>query len=141
MKKIILTAIAMLTIATMAFADNVVSPDTLPQAAKDFIAKNFAGATATYVEKEFMKYEVNLSNGTEIEFTSKGEWNKIDAKQAPLPATILPAPVVESITKAHPQAAIMKIEKERGNFEIKLNNNMELYVSPAGKIIGQKFDD
>ena len=30
----------------------------------------------------------------------------------------------------------MKVEKERGNFEIKLNNMMELVVNPTGKIIG-----
>jgi hypothetical protein len=61
--------------------------------------------------------------------------------QTPVPTSILPTPVVTSVTKAHPQATIMKVEKERGNFEIKLNNMMELVISPSGKIIAQKMDD
>ena len=35
----------------------------------------------------------------------------------------------------------MKVEKERGNFEIKLNHMMELVISSSGKIIAQKMDD
>ncbi|MBQ2124427.1 MAG: PepSY-like domain-containing protein, partial [Spirochaetales bacterium] len=65
----------------------------------------------------------------------------VESMQAPVPTSILPEPVVASVTKAYPQATIMKVEKERGNFEIKLNNMMELVVNPTGKIIGQKMDD
>lgn len=142
MKKILLTLIAMAFIVSNAVADDkVVSPDTLPQAAKAFISSNFAGANATYVEKDFDSYDVQLSNGVKIDFTRKGDWKKVESMQAPVPASVIPAPVADAVAKAHQQAAIMEVEKERGNFEIKLNNMMKLVVNPAGQIIGQKMDD
>ncbi len=141
MKKI-LTIIAMVFIVSNAIADDkVVSPDTLPEPAKAFIASNFAGANATYVEKDFDSFDTQLSNGVKIDFTRKGDWKKIESMQAPVPASVLPTPVSSAVAKAHPQAAIMEVEKERGNFEIKLNNMMKLVVNPAGQIIGQKMDD
>ena len=142
MRKIILSVMMTVLMATSAMADDkVVSADTLPQSSKSFIAANFDGVTVTYVEKDFDSYDVQLSNGIEIDFKRNGEWENIESMQTPVPTSILPAPVVTSVTKAHPQATIMKVEKERGNFEIKLNNMMELVISPSGKIIAQKMDD
>ena len=142
MRKIILSVMMTVLMATSAMADDkVVSADTLPQSSKAFIASNFEGATVTYVEKDFDSYDVQLSNGTEIDFKRNGEWENVESMQTPVPTSILPAPVVTSVAKAHPQATIMKVEKEHGNFEIKLNNMIELVISPSGKIIAQKMDD
>ena len=142
MKKNILAVMIMVLVATSAMADDkVVSADTLPQSSKSFITSNFGDATATYVEKDFDGYDVQLSNGMNIDFARNGEWESVESMQAPVPTSILPEPVVASVTKAYPQATIMKVEKERGNFEIKLNNMMEFVVNPTGKIIGQKMDD
>lgn len=142
MRKIILSVMMTVLMATSAMADDrVVSADTLPQSSKSFIAANFDGVTVTYVEKDFDSYDVQLSNGIEIDFKRNGEWESVESIQTPVPTSILPVPVVTSVTKAHPQATIMKVEKERGNFEIKLNNMMELVISPSGKIIAQKMDD
>ncbi len=45
----------------------------LPQAIKDYISKNHAGATVTKAEKSATKYEVTLSNGYKLEFTLTGQ--------------------------------------------------------------------
>ena len=42
---------------------------------------------------------------------------------------------------AHPQAFIIKAEKTWNGYEIKTSNMMEIYVTPNGQIMGQKFDD
>ena len=141
MKKLILTVAISAIMTTIAFADKIVAPETLPQEAKAFIEANFNGATATYVEKEFNQYDVQLSDGTDIDFNGKGEWKSIEARTNPLPASVIPAPVAATVSKTHPQAAIMKIEKENGGYEVKLNNMMELIIGNDGTLKGQKIDD
>ena len=75
MRKIILSVMMTVLMATSAMADDkVVSADTLPQSSQSFIAANFDGATVTYVEKDFDSYDVQLSNGIEIDFKRNGEW-------------------------------------------------------------------
>ncbi len=142
MKRIILAVMVTILTATSAMADDkVVSPDTLPQSSKSFITSNFGDAMATYVEKDFDSYDVQLSDGTKIDFARNGEWESVESIQTPVPASILPAAVAATVAESNPQATIIKVEKERGNFEIKLNNMTELIVNSAGKVIGQKIDD
>ena len=54
MKKIGLILVALvLALATVSADDKIVSAESLPQKAKDFIAANFAGKTVQYAEKDF----------------------------------------------------------------------------------------
>ena len=48
---------------------------------------------------------------------------------------------LNTVKQTYPQAAIIKVEKEWGNYKIKLNNFMELYITASGQLVGQKFDD
>ena len=75
MKKIGLILVTLvLALATVSADDRIVSAESLPQKAKDFIAANFAGKTVQYVEKEFNEYEVQLNDRTQIKFKGNGEW-------------------------------------------------------------------
>ena len=70
-----------------------------------------------------------------------GEWVNIDGEYNPVPMNVLPPAVANTIKKTYPQAMVVDVEKEWGNFKIKLNNMMELYVSSNGQLMGQQFDD
>ncbi|MDE6345078.1 MAG: PepSY-like domain-containing protein [Muribaculaceae bacterium] len=55
--------------------------DGMPEKAKHFISKHFSGVGISKCEKYFAKgkYEVELANGVDMEFNTKGELTEIDA--------------------------------------------------------------
>ncbi|ADG72757.1 PepSY-like domain-containing protein [Brachyspira murdochii] len=137
--KIILTVI--IISSSSLFADWVVSPESLPNNAKQFISQAFPDAQIWYVESDDGKYEVELSNGIKIDFLYNGDWVEIDAEYIGIPYNVFPANVANTIRNTYPNTVIISAEKKWGTYEIKLNNMMELYISSDGQLIGQKFDD
>ena len=55
--------------------------------------------------------------------------------------SVLPQAVANTVRRTYPQAMMIDVEKEWGNYKIKLNNMMELFVSSGGQLMGQKWDD
>lgn len=141
MKKIGLILVALvLALATVSADDKIVSAESLPQKAKDFIAANFAGKTVQYVEKEFNEYEVQLNDRTEIKFKGNGEWENIKSYEG-VPVAALPASLTSHVTGNFADAKIIEVEKELNRIEIKLSTGMEVFFDKDGKFLGQKFDD
>lgn len=50
----------------------------LPQGIADYINKSYAGQNVVKIEKEKKKYEVELGDGTELEFDLNGKFLKVD---------------------------------------------------------------
>lgn len=142
MKKILFVLAAIFTFSVSnAFADNdkLVKKSELPAQAQQFINDNFAGIELTYakLERDFLErsYEVVLADGTKLEFTSKGVWKEVDCRYAEVPSVIIPQPVREYVEKNYAGAKVLKIERDRGNFEVKLSNRYELTFNSDFKII------
>ncbi|MBW5380455.1 hypothetical protein E6A50_10545, partial [Brachyspira hampsonii] len=70
-----------------------------------------------------------------------GDWHSIDGEYNAVPFSALPANIASTIRNTYPQAAVIDVEKEWGNYKVKLNNFMELFISANGQLRGQKFDD
>lgn len=140
MRKTFALPIALL-FASILFADMVVPVSQLPQSAQSFIQRTFPNAQIFKVERDDGKFDVKLNNGVSIKFFPNGEWDSIDSDYVPIPLTVLPNAVQNTVKNAYPQASMTDVEKEFGNYKIKLNNRMELFVSANGQLIGQKFDD
>lgn len=53
----------------------------LPKEAREFLKKLFKDKTVTKCELEFTdrSYDIDLADGTDIEFDSKGQWTEVDA--------------------------------------------------------------
>ena len=100
------------------------------------------GGYTKMVEKmlDHPNIEVKLNTGVELDFYANGDWKEIKAYQN-FPTSVLPAPVLEAVKNAHPQAFIIKAEKTWNGYEIKTSNMMEIYITANGQIMGQKFDD
>ena len=113
---------------------------SIPQNAQNFIKQHFPNIKVTFIERDWEDIEVYLENGTQIDFFPNGDWKEVKC-YGNMPATILPANVMNTIRRTYPNAAIVKIEKQFTIFEIKLNNMMELYVDNNGQLLGQKWDD
>ena len=124
-----------------AFADWVVPASSLPQKSRSFIQQVYPGVQIWMVERDGGKFEVKLSNGTQIDFLPNGDWHSIDGEYNAVPFSALPANIANTIRNTYPQAAVIDVEKEWGNYKVKLNNFMELFISANGQLMGQKFDD
>lgn len=133
--------ITFLLVSSLCFGDWVVPVSALPQKASSFINSTFPGSQIWKVERDGMKYEVKLSNGVDIDFNLAGDWVNIDGNWVIIPFSVLPVSVANTVKQAYPNTLIIDVEKEWGNYKVKLNNFMELYISSSGQLIGQKFDD
>ena len=140
-KKLLIISLILGLSSSMVFADWIVPVTALPQKSRAFINSTFPGVQIWKVERDGGKFEVKLSNGVDIDFYMNGDWKDIDGEWVTIPFSVLPATVANTVKQTYPQAAIIKVEKEWGNYKIKLNNFMELYITANGQLIGQKFDD
>lgn len=140
-KKLLIISLILGLSSSMVFADWIVPVTALPQKSRAFINSTFPGVQIWKVERDGGKFEVKLSNGVDIDFYMNGDWKDIDGGWVTIPFSVLPAAVANTVKQTYPQAAIIEAEKEWGNYKIKLNNFMELYITSNGQLVGQKFDD
>ncbi|WP_295163549.1 PepSY-like domain-containing protein [uncultured Brachyspira sp.] len=141
-KKLFALLVSLTVISTSSlFADWIVPVSALPQKARTFIKRVYPNAQIWKVERDGRKFEVDLSNGASIDFLLNGNWLNIDGEYNGVPLSVLPQAVANTVRRTYPQAIMIDVEKEWGNYKIKLNNMMELYIAASGQIIGQKWDD
>lgn len=140
-KKLLIISLILGLSSSMVFADWIVPVTALPQKSRAFINSTFPGVQIWKVERDGGKFEVKLSNGVDIDFYMNGDWKDIDGGWVTIPFSVLPAAVANTVKQTYPQAMMVDVEKEWGNYKIKLNNFMELYITANGQLMGQKFDD
>ena len=132
----------LLLFSAFLMADDIyIMPEQLPQNALQFIQKYFPNVNILYAEMDKKGYEVQLSNGVEIEFLRNGEFKEIEGNYVALPFEILPQSVANTVGKTYPNTVITKIKRKLNFYEVNLNNMMELYIDANGQLLGQKFDD
>lgn len=114
-----------------------------PAAAQTFLSQNFPKQTATYaVEDKGMlstDYEIMLSNGMEIEFDGKGNWEEIDGNKTALPESVLPKAIADYVSKNYKVQGVEKIEKEKWGYKVEFLNDVELKFDSNGKFL--RVDD
>ena len=119
--------------------DRIITKDKLPVNAQQFIDTHFESLKISYVkeERDFFErsYEVVFTDGSKLEFTSKGEWKDVDCRYSEVPAAIVPAAIMEYVLKNFPAEKVLKIERETGNYEVKLSNRYELTFDKKLRII------
>lgn len=139
MKKIVAMFVMAIMVLQVAFADDVVTKDVskLPADARTTISKHFPDAKISFIkiEKDFFQsanYEATLTNGTEIDFNSKGEWLEVDCKKGTVPAFFIPAKVSQYVKLEFPNTHIEKISRDRRGYEAELSNGLDLKFKPNG---------
>ena len=126
------------------FADDRVIPtQQLPAAAQTFVQNTFPGKGIAYatIDRDFGKttYDVRLNDGTEVDFDSKGTWDKVDCGFSAVPTQLVPEAIANYVKANYAGATIVKIDKERHGYDIELSNDLELKFNKQGQLIG--FDD
>lgn len=146
MKKILtFISIVMLSVISCKAGDKkeIITVEQLPKVSQQFITLHFSKVPVLSVIKETegfkVEYEVRLQSGTQIDFDSKGEWKKVDAKTGELvPDSIIPEQIKTKVNASYPGVGIEEIEKEHGRYDVKLNNGIELHFD---KNFEMRIDD
>lgn len=132
MKKI-MSVLAVLFLAlnvACANEDRPIRVEQLPAAAQKFIQTHFPTSKVSYAkiddELVYKEYEVMLADGTKIEFNGDGEWKDVDCKFGAVPAAIIPKKIANYVAKHYPDAKIIKIDRDRRDYEVSLSNRLEL---------------
>lgn len=147
MKKTLLAVLLMVfgSILALQARDNY-SHDvtTLPQAAREIIKKQFkAGVSVIKIDKDFgrvSEYEVILTDGTEVTFDSKGNWESVETSvNKSVPSYFVLKEIQTYVSKNHAGQKITGIEKKRNGFEVELSNGIDMKFDKAGTFTG--YDD
>ena len=128
-------AICLLFTAVSCAHDRIIPVTQLPAQAQTFIKAHFADKTVAYAKQDGAKYEVKFNDGAEVEFTRRGEWDKVDCKFSAVPDVLVPELIKNYVTTNFPGTMITKIDKERHGFDIELSNDLELKFDRTGNLM------
>ena len=135
--------VSLVTLSLHAGSDRVIQSKQLPKAAQLFLAKHFAGRAVSFAkeDRDFSgtTYDVRLADGTEVEFTSAGEWKEVDGKHTALPLIFIPAQIVKTIQSQHAGDAIVHIERKRRGYQVELASGLEVLFNTRFQLVG--YDD
>ena len=74
----------------------------------------------------YKSYEVIFTNGDKVEFDNKSNWEEVNCKYSSVPTAIIPAAIQKYVATNYPDAKILKIERDKKDYEVKLSNRTEL---------------
>lgn len=132
MKKLLLALVCLFTLHSVVRADDdkPVQVNQLPQQAQQFIKQHFADSNIAMakVESDWLNksYDVIFTSGDKVEFDKKGNWTEVNCKFSSVPTAIVPAAILKYVKSTYPDAKILKIDRDKKDFEVKLSNKWEL---------------
>lgn len=119
--------------------DKRINPSALPDAAKSFITQYFPAQTILVVERsgdsDRRRYEVFLSDGTELKFNHEGLWTEVDCKTGTLPAGILLTEIETYLAENYPDAKAQEVERTGEGYDVEISTRHHLIFSPTGTFI------
>lgn len=110
--------------------DRAINYEQLPLKARNFIKEHFSteqpALTIQDRELTHTEYTVTMASGMKIEFDGNGEWTDVDCRNASVPKAIVPKAIADYVKKHHPNGEIVEIQRDRNDWEVKLNGGLEL---------------
>ena len=125
----------MVCLPAKAGSDRVITFEKLPAPAQALLKEHFADKVPLVITADWDDYKVAYQSGESLEFDKKGNWKELDFKFSAVPAALIPAQVAAVIEQNFPGAAIVKIERDRKGFEVKLDNGIEVELNKRFQIV------
>ena len=121
--------------------DRVITFNQLPEAAQTFHKSHFANKVPLLVTADWDDYTIRYESGEKVEFDRSGNWKDIECYSSMVPAAAVPAQISSYISQNFPGNSIIKLERHRSVFEVKLNTGMELEFNRNFQFLGVDYDD
>ena len=132
MKKLLLLLVCLFTFQAVVKAndDKPIKVAQLPQQAQQFIKSHFGNSKVAIAKMETdwldKSYDVIFTDGNKLEFDKQGNWKEINCKYSAVPAGVIPAQILKYVSENYPDAKVLKIERDKKDYEVKLSNRWEL---------------
>ncbi len=136
---VLMTLIWMMCMPAMADNDRVITFDQLPAQAQQLLKAHFADKVPLVVTVDWDDYKIMYQSGEKVEFDKKGNWKELDCKVSHVPAALIPEQIKAAVNKTFPGALIIKLDRDRRGYDVKLNNGMELEFNKHFQIV--EIDD
>ena len=104
----------------------LISFDRLPERSQTLLSTYFAEKTVMMVKKDSHEYEVVLKGGERIDFNRRGNWKEINCYSTYVPANLVPEKILDFVCEIFPENYIVKIERDRDGYDVRLNNRIEM---------------
>ena len=121
--------------------DRVITYDQLPQAAQTFLKTHFATKVPLLVTADWDDFTIRYESGEKIEFNRSGEWKDIECYNSKVPADAVPEQIYTYLNQNYPGKSVIKIERHRSVYEVKLNNGMEIEFNRNFQVLDVDYDD
>lgn len=121
-----LTFVLTMCIPVMADNDRVITFDQLPAQAQTLLKKHFADKVPLIVTVDWDDYKVMYQSGEKVEFDKKGNWKEFECKTSAVPSALIPEQIKAKVKTTFPGATILKLDRDRRGYSVKLNNGMEI---------------
>ena len=137
-KNILLVTFSLATIAVTA-QEQIINSNDLPSGATTFLSTHFKDNPIKQVVKDTDKkkvtFEVTLNDGTELEFSQKGNWKEVDGKNKAIPTAFIPKAIADYINTNYPKEKITHIDKGNRDYDVDLTNGLDLEFDLNGKFL------
>lgn len=130
---------SLIMLASCEMEERVITPNSLPQAAKQLIEAHFGDLTIAQVEKDYddlgYDYNVYFTNGSKIEFSRNGEWKDIDCRGMKVPDAIVPSKILSYVGTTYPTNFIAQIAVDGRYYDVDLDNDLDLVFNKSGDFV------
>lgn len=131
--------VALSVLPASAGNDRIITVGELPAASQQFISTCFKEVEVSYakVDEEWFdkEYKVVFVDGSKVEFVRSGAWKEIDCKYGEVPAGAVSAPIRDCVAARFPGRRIICIERDRRNYDVKLDNGLDLEFDSDFRLI------
>lgn len=135
--KTIIVMVAMFAMSFNAKADHdqVISFNEMPQAAQALLKQYFADKVPLVVTVDWDDYTIVYDSGEKLEFDKEGNWKEINCRTSSVPTELIPEQIKTNIQSTFPGTIILKLDRNRRGYEVKLNNGLEVEFDPTFQVI------
>ena len=134
-----LTFVLTTCMSVMADNDRVITFDQLPTLAQTLLKKHFADKVPLVVTVDWDDYKVMYQSGEKVEFDKKGNWKEFECKTSAVPTALIPEQIKTKVKTTFPGAVILKLDRDRRGYSVKLNNGMEIEFDKKFQVV--EIDD
>ncbi len=135
--KAFLLLVAMFTMSFTAKADHdqVITFNQLPQAAQTLLKQHFANKVPLIVTVDWDDYTIVYDSGEKVEFDKQGNWKEFDCLSSMVPTALIPEQIKAHIKATFPGTTILKLDRNRRGYEVKLNNGLEVEYNRSFQVV------
>ena len=67
-----------------------------------------------------------IRDSNKVEFGKNGNWEEVNCKYTSVPTAIIPTTIQKYVTTNYPDTRVLKIERDKKEYEVQLSNRVEL---------------